>query len=151
LITGEIIRYWNQNTQVKDFIHITQLFIQRLIQRGHRIEEIIPILRSAAASLDYIQGDRRSLQQRVPSKDTLYIHWQYHPLDVNKNSIHEIYNNTLKGHDIFQKILITMSRPPNLRDTLCSTNIPNLPGRNTSDILDKIEKGQDLRLPNPLY
>jgi hypothetical protein len=138
LITGEIIRYWNKNTQVKDFIHITQLFIQWLMQRGHQIEDIIPILRSAAASLDNIQGDRRSLQQRVPSEDTLYIHWQYHPLDINKNSIHEIYNNTLKGHDNFQKILITMSRPPNLRDTLCRTNIPNLPGRNTSDILDKI-------------
>jgi len=28
LITGELIRYWTQNTQEKDFIHITQLFIQ---------------------------------------------------------------------------------------------------------------------------
>jgi hypothetical protein len=28
-----------------------------------------------------------------------------------------------------------MSRPPYLRDILCHTNIPNLPGRNTSDIL----------------
>jgi len=108
LITGEIIRYWNQNTQAEDFIHITQLFIQRLIQRGHHIEDIIPIIRSAAASIDNIQGDRRSLQEMVSSEDTLYIHWQYHPLDIKKNSIHEIYNDTLKGHDNFQKMLIAM-------------------------------------------
>jgi hypothetical protein len=37
---GEIVRYWAKNTQEKGFIHITQLFIQRLIQRGHRIEDI---------------------------------------------------------------------------------------------------------------
>jgi hypothetical protein len=86
LITGEIVRYWAQNTQVKDFIHITQLFIQRLIQRGHRIEDIIPNLQSAAPTIDNIQGDRRLLQQRVPSEDTIHIHWQYHPLDIKKNT-----------------------------------------------------------------
>jgi hypothetical protein len=70
-------------------------------------------------------------------------------LDVNKNSIHEKYNNTLKGHDSFQNMLIAMSRPPNLRDILCRTNIPNLPRRNTSDILEKIVKDQDPRVLNP--
>jgi hypothetical protein len=32
LITGEILRYWLQNTQQEDFINITQQFIQLLIQ-----------------------------------------------------------------------------------------------------------------------
>jgi hypothetical protein len=44
----------------------------------------------------------------------------------------------LKGHDNFQKVQIAMARPPNLRDILCLSNIPNLPGRNTSDILASI-------------
>jgi hypothetical protein len=55
-----------------------------------------------------------------------------------KSVIHDIYNNTLKGHDNFQKMQIAMARPPNLRDILCRSNIPNLPGRNTSDILASI-------------
>ena len=151
LITGEIIRYWSQNTKTQDFIHITQLFIQRLIQRGHRITDIIPILRSAAATIDNIQGDRQRTQSKIPTEDTLYIHWQYHPLDIKKLVIHELYNSTLKGHDNFQKMLIAMSRPPNLRDILCRTNIPNLPGRNTSDILDNITKDQDLQPSNHLH
>jgi hypothetical protein len=46
-------------------------------------------------------------------------------------------------------MLIAMSRPPNLRDILCRTNIPNLPGRNTSDILEKIITDQAPRVTNP--
>ena len=139
LITGELIRYWTQNTQEKDFIHNTKLFIQRLTQRGHPIEDIIPILRSAAANIDNTQGDRRLLEQKVYPDDIIYLHWRFHPLDIKKSVIHDIYNNTLKGHDNFQKMQIAMARPPNLRNILCRSNIPNLPGRNTSDILASIK------------
>jgi hypothetical protein len=90
LITGELIRYWTQNTQKKDFIHITQLFIQRLRQRGHRIEDIIPILRSAAANIDNTQGNRRLLEQKVNPDDIIYLHWRFHPLDIKKSVIHDI-------------------------------------------------------------
>jgi len=44
LITGEIICYWTQNSKEEDFIHITQQYIQRLIQRGHKLQDIIPVL-----------------------------------------------------------------------------------------------------------
>jgi len=37
LITGEIICYWTQNSKEEDFIHITQQFIQHLIQHGHKL------------------------------------------------------------------------------------------------------------------
>ena len=90
LITGELIRYWAQNTQEKDFIHITQLFIQRLTQRGHRIEDIIPILRSAAANIDNTQGNRRLLEQKVNPDDIIYLHWRFRPLDIKKSVIHDI-------------------------------------------------------------
>ena len=140
LITGEILRYWLQNTQQEDFINITQQFIQRLLQHGHTLEDIIPTIRSAAASIDNTQGARNLLQPKIPSEDTLYIHWNYHPSDIKKNDIHRIYNETLKGHDYFRQMRIAMSRPPNLRDTLCRTNIPDLPGRNSSDILRNIQE-----------
>jgi len=76
LITGELLRYWTQNTVQEDFINITQLFIQWLIQRGHTIENIIPTLRSAAASIDNVQGNRKILQPNSPLEDKLYVHWQ---------------------------------------------------------------------------
>jgi hypothetical protein len=52
LITGELLQYWHQNTDEKDFINITSLFIKRLTQRGHRTQDIIPILQRTAASID---------------------------------------------------------------------------------------------------
>jgi hypothetical protein len=138
LITGELLRYWTQNTAQEDFINITQLFIQQLIQRGHTIENIIPTLRSSATSIDNVQGNRKILQPNSPSEDTLYIPWQYHPTDIKKNTIREAYSTTLKDYDNFSQMRIAMSRPNNLKDILCRTNLSDLPGRNASDILSSI-------------
>ncbi len=49
LIKGELLRYWLQNSEEKDFISTTSLFIHRLLARGHRLNEIIPLLQTAAA------------------------------------------------------------------------------------------------------
>jgi len=138
LITGELIRYWKQNSDQKDFINVTQLFIQRLVQRGYKFNDIIPTLRSAAATIDNIQGNRSTLLTNSPAEDTLYIHWRFHPTDIKKNTIRKIYNETLQGHDNFSQMRIAMSRPKNLRDLLCHTNLSKIPGRNTSDLLAQI-------------
>jgi hypothetical protein len=58
LITREIIRYWTQNSKHEDFIDITQQFIQRLIQRGHKLQDIIPVLRTAPSTIESVQGNR---------------------------------------------------------------------------------------------
>jgi hypothetical protein len=50
LITGEIYRYWLQNTELDDFTNITANFILHLIQRGHQLHQIIPMLQTAAAN-----------------------------------------------------------------------------------------------------
>jgi hypothetical protein len=109
-----------------------------LIQRGHTIENIILTLRSAAASIDNVQGNRKILQPTSPSEDTLYIPWQYHPTDIKKNTIREAYYTALKDYDNFSQMRIAMSRPNNLKDILCRTNLSDLPGRNASDILSSI-------------
>jgi DNA helicase IV len=101
---------------------------------------IIPILHSAATSIDNTQGNRNLLQPKVSSEDILYNHWKYHPTDIKKNDIHKIHNKTLKDHDHFLQMQIATLRPPNLLDKLCHTNIPNLPGRNTSAILSKFRE-----------
>jgi len=40
LISGELSRYWSQNTKVSDFIQITSEFIIRLCQRGHQLQDL---------------------------------------------------------------------------------------------------------------
>jgi hypothetical protein len=109
LITGEIYRYWLQNTDETDFIKITTNFILRLLQRGHQLNQILPILHTAAANIDNI--NTRKKLTTMNSDDTLFIHWRYHPADINKNTIRQIYNNTLKGFDGFQQMRLAISRP----------------------------------------
>lgn len=51
LIFGELRRYWIQNTPEK-FQEILQKFIQRLIDRGHTLDSLIPLLTEAAANFE---------------------------------------------------------------------------------------------------
>jgi hypothetical protein len=133
LITGEILRYWLQNSNTEDFIHMTSLFIQRLIQRGHTISNITPILRTAAALID---NDRtRPTTEKNRNNNTLFIHWKHNPNNIDRSIIRTIYNNTLRGIDNFQQMKIAVSRPPNLRDLLCHTQLPELNNNNVSNFI----------------
>ena len=135
---GELLRYWKQNSSKRDFINITNNFISRLLQRGHFLEDLIPILRSAAATIDNAANNIQEQSIDLKSDEALYIHWQFHPKDINKSKIRQIYNTTLKGHDNFQHMRVAMARPKNLRDILCHTNLSMIPHHNVSDILHNL-------------
>jgi hypothetical protein len=87
MITGEILRYWCQNSNKKDFINITLLFIQRLVNQGHQIRDIVKTIMSAAASFDNAAtgtyNQSISNQERPNNDNTLYIHWRYHPYNIS--------------------------------------------------------------------
>jgi len=126
-ITGEILRYWNQNSNEEDFISLTSQFIQRLLQRGHLLSNIVPIIRTAASSIDnrYVNGRYNNNSKIQNADDTLFISWEYHPNNIDKSTIHRIYQNTLQDHVEFTDMKIAVSRPKNLRDLLCRTRLPN--------------------------
>jgi len=128
-ITGEILRYWNQNSREEDFIQITSQFIQRLLQRGHLLSSIVPIIRSAASKIDHRHSDCFNPNNKLDNEDTLFLSWEYHPRDISKSEIHKIYQNTLQNtlqdNLNLTKMKIAMSRPNNLRDLLCRTRLPN--------------------------
>jgi len=141
LITGELLWYWHQNTDEKDFINITSLFIVRLIQRGHRIQDIIPIVQKTVAIIDNslrITANTNRQSEKNPN-DTLHIHWKYHPSDITKQKIRQIYDNTLKNTANFDKMIIIVSRPRNLRDILCHTQLQPIPDNNISNILKQLK------------
>jgi hypothetical protein len=114
LITGELLRYWNQNSSQNDFITITNKFISRLLQRGHLLKDLIPILRVAAATIDNITHNIQEHTNNKKPDESLYIHWCFHAKDINKAKIHQTYNTTLIGHDNVTQMRIAMSRPKNL-------------------------------------
>jgi len=135
LITGELYRYWWQNTEEKDFIDITTKFIQRLINRGHQPNNIIPLIQTAASNIDSL--NIKASQQKTTDDETLYIHWRHHPSNIPKRKIRQIYDQTLRGNDGYHNMTLAVSRPKNLRDMLCRTDLHDTPGKNVSDILDK--------------
>jgi hypothetical protein len=76
LIMGELRRYWLQNNP-DNFQAILINFITRLLNRGHNITNLTPILIEAARAADKTNHlDTAPLQ---PKPSTLYLHWTYHP------------------------------------------------------------------------
>jgi len=112
LLTGELNRYWFQNSEEEDFIDVTTKFILRLVQRGHQIQHLIPSLYTAAANIDNI--NTRESHKNPNDDKTLYIHWHHHPFNISKHLIREIYNKTLQGSYNLQEIRLAVSRPKNL-------------------------------------
>jgi hypothetical protein len=69
LITGELQRYWIQNSP-SNFKRILIKFITRLIERGHSLHSLIPLLKNAAATLN----KKTTTTQTDSSDKTLFIH-----------------------------------------------------------------------------
>lgn len=94
---------------------ITNNFISRLLQCGHLLKDLIPILQCAASTID---NSKKGLPEHSTKNEldkTLYIHWQFHPKDINKAEIRQSYSKTLKGYDNFNQMRIAMSPEQNSR------------------------------------
>ena len=120
LISGELRRYWIQNG-VKDFQEILAKFIHRLTLRGHKLEDLTQIFQQAAAQLELKQTNTNSASAN--NKNTLFIHWQFHPQGIQRRELRQLYNNLLKPHLDFDKVTIAVSRPKNLRDLLTNAKL----------------------------
>jgi hypothetical protein len=139
LITGELLCYWNQNSDKIDFQNITTQFIHCLLDHGHKLEDILPTITSAAAAIDnQAPGTyNRSITNHMPSSqdDTLYTHWRHHPHGLSRHQIRDIYNNALKDNDGFTQMRVALSRHNNLRETLCHSQLDSDRTDTVSEIL----------------
>ena len=116
LISGELRRYWLQNSP-EDFESILSKFIIRLVNRGHHLNDLIPLLQQAALKLSNANGHGA----RAISTNNLYIHQMFHPNGLQRTDIREAYNATLKPFLNFEKVTVAISRPRNLKDVLTKT------------------------------
>jgi arsenate reductase-like glutaredoxin family protein len=122
LIKGELNRFWRQNSPY-NFQELTTKFLERLHARGHSLEKLRPLFTEAASTLDNPQN----LRANTASDNTLFVHWTHHPKGIQRNNIRQIYNLTLQPHDIHDNMIVAMSRPKNLRDSLtrAKLSLPN--------------------------
>jgi hypothetical protein len=116
LISGEIRRYWLQNSP-EDFESILSKFIIHLTNRGHHLNDLVPILQQAALKLN----STSTHAPHQPNSNNLYIHQVYHPNGLQRTDIREAYNATLKPILNFEKITVAISCPGNLKDILTKT------------------------------
>ena len=125
LIFGILIRYWQQNTDTKDFVDLAGKFYNRLLARGHAEETIAPLFRSAASHIDWRDENpdlvkEKKISKKMRRKDTLYIPWRSHPAGLTNKGIRKLYEDHLEGHTLKAHVVISQSRPRNLRDLLMS-------------------------------
>jgi hypothetical protein len=114
LIKGELYRYWLQN-QPTDFQELVTQFLIRLCNRGHTIEHLTPVITQAAASLE---SNHNYSQTKQENSDTLYIHWKHHPNGLQRQTLRQLFNDTLRPVNPFHSMTVAISRPKNLRDIL---------------------------------
>jgi hypothetical protein len=133
LIIGESQRYWLQNNK-SIFITILSKFIQCLTERGHKLESLIPLFNQAVAAID-TKAFHPSPQCSNSNEHTLYLHWQYHPKGIQRSSLCRLYDEHLAPFLNYNKMVIAISRPLNLRDLLVRAALATeSPGNNQATI-----------------
>jgi hypothetical protein len=153
LIHGLVQTYHRQNYDDCDFQHNINKLFGRLLARGHRYNDILPIFLDAAKNVDIKKQEKQRRRHSIttlnkgkhPNKtqnldNSLFFHLPYHPKEITRQKIQNIYNKTCDKKDTmgesFQritngmggtmkinKLTIAYSRGKNLRDMLCNSSL----------------------------
>jgi hypothetical protein len=150
-IFGNLIRYWNQNSNISDYKSLVQAFSKHLQARGHNITEIDRTMLDAATHIENKSTEQANGPNKttLTSAKTLFIHWQYHQYDINRTVLRRLYDETLKGFDGFDAMTVCYSRPKNLRDILTNTVLEQPPDEKMSEIVESMKTRTQERKINP--
>jgi len=106
LITGELRRYFLQNNP-EDFEKILTKFIGRLTERGHKLQDITPLLLQAAATID-----RETIPKSAQDDSTtLYINWTYHPNGLQRMDLRRAFNTAFQDSLPYGRMQVAIARP----------------------------------------
>jgi hypothetical protein len=72
-------------------------------------------------------------------EQTLFLHWQYHPKDITRQTLRHLYDETMAGVSGFEKMVICYSRPRNLREALTRTSLSEPDGERVSDLIQFLD------------
>jgi hypothetical protein len=84
-IFGNLLRYWNQNSNIFDYRSLVQAFSKHLRARGHNITEIETTMLEAAARIENKSTNNKTINKdTLTSTKTIFIHWRYHPYGIDQ-------------------------------------------------------------------
>jgi hypothetical protein len=75
----------------------------------------------------------------LTSTKTIFIHWQYHPYDIDRTILRRLYNETLKGFDGLDAMTVCYSQPKHLGDILKNTVLEQPPDEKMSKIIENMK------------
>jgi hypothetical protein len=144
LIFGLLLTYFLQNSYIEDFYEMVRLLHSRLIARSHKSEDINDIFLEATKSIeeryDPLVDKKKPDTEDSTSDDVIFFHIPYHPRDISRQKIRDIYERTcenppngysfkrmqneMTGSDMkINRLTIAYSRPQSLRDLLCPSKL----------------------------
>jgi hypothetical protein len=138
LIVGNFLRFRKQNENT-NFCALICNFARHLLARGHPIKAIKKHFLKAAEITDKKQLITSQQKATAESSDaitnrSLYLHWEFHPKGIQRDTLRAIYDATLSHCNPFHNgMVIAMSRPKNLRDLLTRTTLSEPEGTRASD------------------
>ena len=183
LIFGLLRKYYLQNSNQNDFIDITAKFFHRLLDRGHNPQKLYELFLLAAQKLDTTLSRNANphftedtLQHTSPPtpdepdkhQKTLFLRWLYHPNDINRKQLRDIYKTTcetaspdnphgfrhlLNDHGFpmtIEQLTIAYHRDKNLRDLLIPSRLRQQNQYTVSRVISDLNdstKGDTNRFP----
>jgi hypothetical protein len=155
LIFGNLQRYWHQNSRRDDFIFAASAFYGHLLNRGYTTEVLNETFQEAAATIDNksqkmaAMGEQLWDPSTVPTPSRLFIHWDYHPRDIGRQAIRQIFERTLapalsdSGLTVDQ-LTIAYSVPKSLGQCLTKTQLDEAPSDKVSSYIEPMEPPANL-------
>ena len=145
LVCGLMERYWKQNSYKRDFQKFVSLLFERLIARSHKREDTVKVFKWASAKIKgklrgQVEDDNQVIKKSSVSNKNLFFHLKYHPKDISRQKIQDIYEKTCATPDADKESLrsvmthretrlniegltVAYSRPKNLRDCLVQSRL----------------------------
>jgi hypothetical protein len=152
LVYGRLRAYQLQNTKTTDFTKMAVLLAQRLCARGYSLKMLLPAFRKASERL--AKSDPRlqlfsnvEKPTETKSENPLMFHLKHHPRGISRQQVRAAYKETIAPLIPARNLIVAISRPKNIKDRVCQTRLPDIPGENPSDY---IQTGDDTVSPQIL-
>jgi len=109
-------------------------FIGRLTDRGHKLQDITPLLLQAAATID-----RETIPKNTQEdSSTLYVNWTYHPNGLQRTDLRSAFNSSFQDSLPYDRMQVAIARPKNLRDILTKAKMTLPRHLDINQLIDQI-------------
>ena len=136
LISGALRRFWLQNTSNERYRLNVSFLFEKLCQRGHNKTLLTTLFQQASRKYVRKYGNVITFVQEKKAKPddkrTFFLHTQYHPRGLSRKWLHDAYQQSLSKLGFYERQIICLSRPKNLRDILIPSTLHSVQGKDPS-------------------